>query len=55
MNVIKKLENYIKDSGIKQKKIAETLDVSPQHLSSVINGKYKLSLRLEEQIKQLVK
>ena len=53
--ILTKLDNYIKETGLKKKKVAEKLGVTPQHLSSVLSGKYELSSKLENDIRLLLK
>lgn len=53
--ILKKLEKYIETSGLKQKKIAEMLNITPQHLCAVINNKLPLSAKLENDIREIVK
>jgi len=53
--ILEKLDKYIKSSGLKKQKVAENLDISPQHLSGVINKRYPLSVDLEQKIINLIK
>lgn len=53
--ILIKLKEYIRESGVKQQKIAKELKVTPQHLSAVINKKTPLSDRLESDIRKFLK
>ena len=52
--LLKKLKKHIDSSGIKQQKVAEILNITPQHLSGVINERIPLSSKLEEDIRKLI-
>ena len=51
--ILDRLKKHIKDTGIKQIKIAEQLDISPVYLSYILNDRQKPSIELEERIKIL--
>jgi plasmid maintenance system antidote protein VapI len=53
--ILVKFKEYIEREGLKQKKIARDLNVTPQHLSAVINGNLPLSDKLEKEIRALVR
>ena len=48
--MIKELKKHIADSGIKQKKVAEILCVTPEHLSRVISEQHPMSKKMEKKI-----
>jgi plasmid maintenance system antidote protein VapI len=52
--LLRKLKIYIEETGIKQKKIAEKLNVSEVHLSYVLNAHREISPDLEIKINQLI-
>lgn len=53
--ILVRFKEYIEKEGLKQKKIAKDLNVTPQHLSAVINGNLPLSEKLEREIRSLIK
>lgn len=53
--ILVKFKEYIEREGLKQKKVARDLNVTPQHLSAVINGNLPLSEKLEKEIRALVR
>lgn len=53
--ILVRFKEYIQREGLKQKKIAKDLNVTPQHLSAVINGNLPLSEKLEKDIRALIK
>lgn len=52
--LIEKLSKYIRDSGLKKKKVAEKLEISAGHLSYILNYYRDPSIELEEKIKKLI-
>ena len=52
--ILTQLKKYIKDTGIKQIKIAEQLDIGPVYLSYILNDRKKPSIELERRIKLLI-
>lgn len=52
--IVKKLINWISESGLKKKKVAEILKISPGHLSYILNGKRDPSITVEFRIKNLI-
>ena len=53
--ILVRFKEYIEKEGLKQKKIARDLNVTPQHLSAVINGNLPLSEKLEREIRAMIK
>lgn len=52
--ILARLEKHIKETGLKKKKVAQILGITPQHLSSVMSKKYELSSKLENDIRALI-
>lgn len=48
------LKAEIVRQGIKFKDVAETCGITAQHLSDVLNGRARLTARLEKQINELL-
>ncbi len=40
----------IKNRGIKKKKVAEDIGITPEHLSRVLNGKMVMTKEVEEKL-----
>ncbi len=52
--MIKKLNKYIEDNGVKKSFVAAKLGITNVYLSYIINGKANPSIELEEKIRRLV-
>lgn len=48
------LKAEIVGRGIRFKDVAESCDITPQHLSDVLNGRARLTRRLERQINEAI-
>lgn len=53
MDVGKRLKDIREDADIKQKEVADMLNVTPGHISNVENGKVSPSLKLFEQMLEI--
>lgn len=48
------LKDTIKEKGLKQKKIAKTIGLSPEYLNQMLNGKMAMSPDIEQKIKDIL-
>ncbi len=48
------LKQKIKNSGIKQKKIAEKLNLSPEYFNQMLNGHVAMSADIEIKVNELL-
>lgn len=53
--ILTKLNKTVSDSGLKKKKIADEIGVSPQHLSYVLAGTRTLTVDLHAKIEAVCK
>ena len=53
--IVKKLNKYIDESGLKKKKVAQLLEISAGHLSYILNESRAPSIQLEVKIEQLIR